>query len=190
MEPAAVLAIGLDPAASREVKRHAGWFIALGVVLIGLGVIALGAAGFVTLASVLLFGWLLVIAGIMQGVHAVRVRRWGGFTRHLLGGVLSLVVGLLIVANPAAGALSLTLLLAAFFLVGGIFRIVAALSFQFPGRGWAVLGGLVTLLLGIMIWREWPGSGVWVLGTFVGIDLIFDGWSLVMTGMAARQLPG
>ena len=190
MEQAAVFSIGLDPATSREVKRHSGWFVALGVALIVLGVIALGAVGFVTLASVLLFGWLLVIGGIMHSVHAFRVHPWGGFTRHLLGGVLSLVVGLLIVANPAAGALSLTLLLAAFFLVGGIFRIVAAMSFQFPGRGWAVLGGLVTLLLGIMIWSEWPVSGVWVIGTFVGIDLIFDGWSLVMTGMAARQLPG
>jgi len=149
-----------------------------------------GAVGLVTLASVLLFGWLLVISGIMHSVHAFRVHPWGGFTRHLLGGVLSLVVGLLIVANPAAGALSLTLLLAEFFMVGGIFRIVAAVSFRFPGRGWAVLGGLVTLILGIMIWSEWPVSGVWVIGTFVGIDLIFDGWSLVMTGMAARQLPG
>jgi len=78
--------------------------------------------------------WLLVIGGIMHSVHAFRVHPWGGFTRHLLGGVLSLVVGLLIVANPAAGALSLTLLLAAFFMVGGIFRIVAAVSFRFPGR--------------------------------------------------------
>jgi uncharacterized membrane protein HdeD (DUF308 family) len=190
MEQATVFSIGLDPAASREIKRHSGWFVALGVALIVLGVIALGALGFVTLASVLLFGWLLVIGGIMQIVHAFRVRQWGGFTRHLLGGVLSLVVGLLIVANPAAGALSLTLLLAAFFMVGGIFRIVSAVSFRFPGRGWAVLGGIVTLLLGIMIWMEWPVSGVWVIGTFVGIDLIFDGWSLVMTGMAARELPG
>jgi uncharacterized membrane protein HdeD (DUF308 family) len=93
------------------------------------------------------------------------------------------------VANPAAGALSLTLLLAAFFMVGGILRIVAAVSFRFPGRGWAVFGGLVTLVLGAMIWSEWPTSSIWVIGTFVGIDLIFDGWSLVMTGMAARQLP-
>jgi uncharacterized membrane protein HdeD (DUF308 family) len=189
MEQAAVVAIGLDPATSREIKRHSGWFIALGVALIVLGVIALGAVGLVTLASVVLFGWLLVFGGIMHGVHAFRVHPWGGFTRHLLGGVLSLVVGLLMVANPAAGALSLTLLLAAFFMVGGIFRIVAAVSFRFPGRGWAVFGGLVTLVLGAMIWSEWPTSSIWVIGTFVGIDLIFDGWSLVMTGMAARQLP-
>jgi len=189
MEQAAVVSIGLDPATSRELKRHSGWFIALGVALVVLGVIALGAVGLVTLASVLLFGWLLVIGGFMQGVHAFRVHPWGGFTRHLLGGVLSLVVGLLIVANPAAGALSLTLLLAAFFMVGGIFRVVAAVSFRFPGRGWAVLGGLVTFVLGIMIWSEWPISGIWVIGTFIGIDLIFDGWSLVMTGMAARQQP-
>jgi uncharacterized membrane protein HdeD (DUF308 family) len=190
MEDASVRAMVLDPRASQELRRHRGWFVALGVALVVLGVVALGAVGLVTLASVLLFGWLLLIGGIMQIVHAFRVRRWGGFPRHLLGGVLSLVVGLLIARNPVAGAASLTLLLAAFFMVGGIFRIGAALSFHFPGRGWAVLSGVVTLLLGIMIWSEWPASGVWVIGTFVGIDLIFDGWSLVMTGMAARQLPG
>ncbi len=187
MEPAAVLAIGLDPAASREVKRHAGWFIALGVVLIGLGVIALGAAGFVTLASVLLFGWLLVIAGIMQGVHAVRVRRWGGFTRHLLGGVLSLVVGLLMLANPAASERSLALVMATFFTIAGIVRLAAARSSGFPGHPYAMTSDAVAIFLGVVIGIGWPVSGAWTIGTFVTIALIFDGWSLVMAGVAAYE---
>src|SRR5438552_76718 len=91
------------------------------------------------------------------------------------------------VARPVAGALSLTLLLAAFFVVGGVSRIMTALAIRFPGRGWTLLSGMVTLLLGIVIWRQWPISGLWVIGTFVGLDLIFDGWSLVMLGMRARQ---
>jgi len=101
--------------------------------------------------------------------------------------VLSFVVGGLIVANPAAGMLSLTLLMATFFIVGGIFRIATALSFRVPGRAWAVAGGTVTVALGAIIAAEWPVSAVWVIGTFVGIDLIFDGSSLVMAGLGARE---
>ena len=188
MEQVGVLSMTFDPRVSEDIRRHWGWYVAVGVALVVLGVVALGAVGLATLASVLVFGWLLVFGGIIQTIHAWRLRGWGGFTRHFVGGVLSLVVGGLIVANPAAGALSLTLLMATFFMVGGIFRIVAALSFRLPGRGWAVAGGIVTVLLGMMIAAAWPVSGVWVIGTFVGIDLIFDGWSLVMAGLGAREL--
>ena len=184
----AVLSMAVDPRLSEEIKHHWRRFVVLGVALIALGVVALGSVGIATLASVLVFGWILVAAGILETVHAWRVRGWSGFTRHLLGGLLSFVVGGLIVANPAAGMLSLTLLMAAFFIVGGIFRIVTALSFRLPGRGWAVAGGIVTVALGMIIAAEWPVSAVWVIGTFVGIDLIFDGWSLVMAGLGAREV--
>lgn len=172
-----------------KLRRHWGLCVVLGIASVILGTVALGASGIVTLASVLFFGWLLVIGGAVQAVHAFWFRRWGGFFRHLLGGVLGIVVGGLMVARPVAGALSLTLLLAAFFVVGGVSRIMTALAIRFPGRGWTLLSGVVTLLLGIVIWRQWPISGLWVIGTFVGIDLIFDGWSLVMLGMRARQQP-
>lgn len=174
---------------ARELRRTWGWFLALGTALVVLGSLALGAASVVTLASVIFFGWLLVIGGVLQVVHAFWTHRWGGFLRQLVGGLLALVVGGLLVANPVQGALSVTLLLAAFFTAGGLLRIVVALSRQFPGRGWVLMSGVVTLALGIMIWAQWPVSGMWVIGTFVGIDLIFDGWSLVMLSLAARRLP-
>ena len=182
------LTMSLDPSGQQELRRHWGWCVALGLALLALGTVALGASALATLVSVIFFGWLLLIGGLMQAVQAFRMRRWGGFSRHLLGGLLSVVVGLLLVGRPEAGALSLTLLMAAFFMVGGLFRIVTALALRFPSWGWAFLGGLVTLLLGVMIWTEWPVSGLWVIGTFVGIDMIFDGWSLVMLGTAARNL--
>jgi uncharacterized membrane protein HdeD (DUF308 family) len=131
----------------------------------------------------------LLVGGVVQMVHAFGTRRWEGFLRHVFGGLLAVIVGLIMVANPAAGALSITLLLAAFFLVGGLMRLVGAVALDFPGRGWAFVSGVVSVLLGIMIWRQWPVSAVWVIGTFVGIDMIFDGWSLVMLGTAARRLP-
>jgi uncharacterized membrane protein HdeD (DUF308 family) len=95
----------------------------------------------------------------------------------------------MIVANPVATAETLTLLIALLLMFGGIFRIVAALAVQFPHWGWLVLHGAVNLLLGIAIWRQWPWSGLWVIGLFVGIDLIFNGWSLVMLALAAKKLP-
>jgi len=188
MQQVAVFSMMVDPRVSEELKHHCRRFVVLGGAFIVLGVVALGSVGIATLASVLAFGWILVVAGILETIHAWHVRGWSGFTRHLLGGVLSFVVGGLIVANPAAGMLSLTLLMATFFIVGGIFRIATALSFRVPGRAWAVAGGTVTVALGAIIAAEWPVSAVWVIGTFVGIDLIFDGWSLVMAGLGARGL--
>src|SRR5438445_339617 len=149
MQQVAVFSMVVEPRVSEELKHHWRRFVVLGAALIVLGVVALGSVGIATITSVLVFGWILVVAGILETIHAWRVRGWSGFTRHLLGGVLSFVVGGLIIANPAAGTLSLTLLMAAFFIVGGVFRIATALSFRFPGRGWAlalgaVLSGLLT----------------------------------------------
>jgi len=177
----------VDVTGIEELRRHSGWCIALGLALVVLGIVALGASVVTTLASVILFGWVLLVGGVMQIVQGFRMRRWGGFLRHLLNGLLGLVVGLLLLGRPAAGALSLTLLMAAFFMVGGLLRIAAVLTVRFPGRGWALLGGVVTFVLGLLIWSEWPVSALWVIGTFVGIDLLLEGWALVMLGTAARR---
>src|SRR5262245_6570173 len=121
-----------SPSAAEAIRHRWGWFVALGIVLVALGLLALGASALTTLVSVLFFGWLLIVGGVMQAVHAFSVRRWAGFLRHLFGGLLAVVVGVLLVGNPAAGALSLTLVMAAFFLVGGLFRIGTALTHEFP----------------------------------------------------------
>ena len=110
MQQVAVFSMAVDPRVSEELEQHWRRFVVLGAALIVLGVVALGSVGIATMASVFVFSWVLVVAGILETIHAWRVRGWSGFTRHLLGGVLSCVVGGLIVANPAAGMLSLTLL--------------------------------------------------------------------------------
>jgi uncharacterized membrane protein HdeD (DUF308 family) len=97
-----------------------------------------------------------------------------------------MVAGFLLLMSPAAGAVVLTLLIAMFFLIGGLFRFVAALVVPLPHRGWILLSGAVTLLLGIFVWRQLPGAGIWLIGTFVGIDMIMIGWSWTMAAMAAR----
>ncbi|MBX6312528.1 MAG: HdeD family acid-resistance protein [Isosphaeraceae bacterium] len=171
----------------QEVRDYWLGFLALGIALIVLGVIALSYAVITTAAAVIVYGSFLLIGGGLQTVYAFWARQWSGFFLHLLAGVLDVVVGFLLIAHPAAGALVLTLLLAAYFLVGGIFRIVAALMTRYHNWGWLLLSGVITLLLGLMIWWQWPLSGLWVIGLFVGIDMIFNGWSWVALALAARS---
>lgn len=175
---------GLD-----QLKRSWGWFLALGIALIVLGVVALGSSIVATLASVIVFGWLMIVSGALQAGHACWRRKWSGVFLDLFAGILSLVVGFMLVANPLAGAATLTLLIAMFLLIGGISRIFASIIGQFHHRGWMFLNGAINVLLGVTIWRQWPVSGLWVIGLFVGIDMLFNGWSLVMLGLGARRLP-
>ena len=172
-----------------EILRDSwGWFLALGVLLIFVGTLAVGASLFTTLATVIAFGVLLLVGAGLQVVGAFFSRNWGGFFMHLLTGLLYLFVGLLMVGRPLEAAAAATLLIAAFFLVGGSFRIAVALTERFPSRGWVLLNGVVTLLLGILIFSKWPSSALWVIGLFVGIELLFCGWSWVMLALAARGL--
>jgi uncharacterized membrane protein HdeD (DUF308 family) len=174
----------------QELRKNWGWFLALGIILVVLGMIALGASVAMTLAGVFFFGWLLIVGGVLEAVHAFwREKGWGGFFIDLLTGILYVVVGFLLVANPAASALALTLLIAFFLMFGGLFRIVVAVAVRFHNWVWLLLHGVVNLLLGLLIWRQWPLSGLWVIGLFIGIDLLFNGWSLVMLGLAARKIP-
>ncbi|HEY1381135.1 MAG TPA: HdeD family acid-resistance protein [Gemmataceae bacterium] len=170
-------------------RRNWVWFLLLGIALIVLGLIAIGSATMATVATMLFFGWLLLFGGILQIVHAFWARQWCGFLLQLVVGVLQAVIGGLMVTRPLSFGLALTLLMAVFFVVGGVFRMIAAASLPFEGRGWLLLSGLIDLIMGIIIWSEWPQSGLWVIGLFVGIDLLIHGWWLVMLSLSARTLP-
>ena len=164
-----------------------GWLLGLGIVLILVGTFSVAVSVVATLASVLLFGWLLLFTGAMEAVYAFHQSKWTGTLLHVVNGVLSVVAGFLLVTNPAAGALVLTLLMAMFFMIGGLFRIITPIVMHLPHRAWLLLSGVVTLLLGVYIWQQLPGAAVWVIGTLVGIDMIFIGWSWVMLALAARN---
>lgn len=171
-------------------SKNWGWVLVSGIAFVVLGVIALAFSVMTTLASVFVLGWILAFAGIFEAVHAFKLPRWSGFLLELLAAILYVVVGVLMIVRPAAGALSLTLLIGAFFLVGGIFRIVAAAAMRPPNWGWLLVSGIVTLLLGLLIVAEWPASGLLVIGMFLGIDLIFSGTSLIMFAFGLRSLAG
>jgi uncharacterized membrane protein HdeD (DUF308 family) len=174
---------------AEELRQGWGWILALGIILILLGLFALGWAVLATLVSVVVFGWLLLFGGILSVIHAFMRRRWGGFFLELFAGILYVVFGLMVVGHPAESAIALTLLIAVFLVLGGIFRIVTALTVRFHHWIWVLLNGVISLLLGLWIWIQWPVDSLWVIGLFIGIDMIFYGWSLIMLALAVRSLP-
>jgi uncharacterized membrane protein HdeD (DUF308 family) len=182
-------ATGPTMAGADELRKKWGWFFALGIVLIICGTAALGAAFLMTVFSMFFLGWLMIAGGILEAVHAFGCKKWSGFFIDLLTGLLYVVVGFMCIANPGATAVALTLLIAMFLIFGGLFRVVVALIMRHHNWGWLLIHGAVSLLLGILIWQQWPISGLWVIGLFVGIDMIFNGWSLVMFGLTAKNLP-
>jgi uncharacterized membrane protein HdeD (DUF308 family) len=169
-------------------SRNWGWLLALGILMIILGVFAIGAPVVATIAFQVMLGWLLVIGGIAEAIHAFMAQSWRGFLFELLSAILYVVVGVLLLINPVLGAAALTLLLAVFLVVEGIFKIIMALRVRdHRGWGWLLASGVLSLILGAMIWAQWPASGLWVIGLLVGIQLLFTGWSLVMLALAARS---
>jgi uncharacterized membrane protein HdeD (DUF308 family) len=177
--------------AERErLGRNWYWLLILGVLLIIVGMVAISASFVATLATVVAVGTLCLIGGGVEIANAIWALRWRGFWLHLLAGLIYVALGLILVERPGLGAEVITFMLAIALLVGGSFRIVMALSERFHGWGWVLLNGIVTLVLGILIWRQWPESALWVIGLFVGIDMVFAGWSLVMAGLAVRTLAG
>uniref|UniRef100_A0A7C3Z054 HdeD family acid-resistance protein n=1 Tax=Desulfobacca acetoxidans TaxID=60893 RepID=A0A7C3Z054_9BACT len=172
-----------------DFQKNRGWFLALGIVLIIAGSLAIIYDVAATILSVLFFGWILVAVGAIEAVQSFWQPRWGGFFLHLFLGILAVVVGFHLVSSPAAGALILTFIMGMYFIVIGIFRFIAALSMRFPNWGWVALSGVISFILGLLIKQEWPYSGLWIIGLFIGIDLIFSGWSYVMLALAAKKLP-
>lgn len=169
-------------------REHWRWFLALGITFILLGFIAVGASTLVTVASVIFLGSLLLLGGVVQTAYTFTIRKWSGFFLSLLSGILYAVVGFFMIIHPEASALSLTLLIAAFYIIGGIFRIISAATTRFEHWGWALFSGVIKLVLGILIWQGWPQTGFWVIGLFIGIDLIFYGWFWVLLSLTARSM--
>jgi uncharacterized membrane protein HdeD (DUF308 family) len=165
------------------------WFVLLGIALVVLGSAALGAVGIASLATAVFLGALILMSGIAETLGAFWCRGWSGFFFHLLSGILAIVVGALFLKAPVDAVLALTLLIASFLMVGGIFKIVAALSYRFAAWGWTLAGGVIDVVLGIMIAVEWPESAIWVIGLFVGISLVFRGFNWIGLGLAVRSMP-
>ena len=180
----ASIAAGLD-----EIHGSWGWFVALGVALIALGVVCIAGEVTATLVTVLALGWLLLFGGVVGLVQAFRTRSWSGFLLYLLSAVLRGFTGYLLIRYPFSGEVGLTLLLASFFIVGGTFRAIGAGALRFPQWGWTATSGIVSVGLGVLLLTQLPTASLWFIGLAVGIDFVFDGTSLIALGNALRSIP-
>lgn len=167
-----------------------GWFLALGILLIILGIMALGVPIAVSLTMTVFLGIILLVGGIAQFAHAISAHKWSGFFMHLLGAAVYIIFGIALLVNPDRGVRALTLLLAIYFLASGFVKILTSLvSWGQYGWGWLFFSGIISFILGGLIWSQWPDNSDWVIGLLVGIDLFFSGWSMVMIAIAARSAP-
>lgn len=167
-------------------RQSAGWLLVLGVVQILIGMLALGMSVVATFAAMILLGILALAGGIMEIVSAFWARRGEHGVAHFLIGLLYAAFGILVLANPGLAAVTLTLILAVMLVAGGIVRMGLAVVIRPGGWGWSLLSGAISVFLGVLIWAGWPGTGLWVIGLFVGIDLIFMGWTWVALALAVR----
>jgi len=169
-------------------KESVGWSIGLSVLMILAGILAIVVPPAAGIAVVLVVAWLLIFSGAFHLVFAWHTRTTGGFVWELLLGILYAFVGGYTLIHPVAGLASLTLLLAIYLFVEAVLEMV--LSFRLrpmAGANWLLVDGIVTLILAILIWRTWPSSTEWVIGTLVGISMIFSGVSRLVLSMAARR---
>ncbi len=165
-----------------------GWIVALGIVYLVAGIFAVGSVVIATVASVLVVGVMMFIAGVAEVINAFQVKTWGRFFFWLILGILYIVAGFVAWDNPLLTAVWLTLFLGAALVASGILRIFLAFNMQHGSPWvWVVVSGVITLLLGLIILAHWPFSAVYTLGIFLGVDLVFAGASWIGIGMALRN---
>ncbi len=159
------------------------------IVLIVFGFLAIALPFATSWGVVLVIAWLIVFSGAFQFIHAFQSHGVGHIVWKLLVAILYLIVGIYFLLHPILGVAAFTFALAIFFVVEGVFDLVAYFQARSAaGAGWILFDGIVTLLLGILVWRQWPSSSLWVIGTLVGISMIMTGTTRLMLSLAARRL--
>jgi uncharacterized membrane protein HdeD (DUF308 family) len=172
-----------------DVRRNWGWFLALGIALIALGVAALGAVSLTTITSVILFGWFIFFSGVAETFASFSARKWSGFLLHICAALFYTVIGLSIATQPLSSTVVATWLLAMLFMFGGLFRMMTSALIRYPNWGWAFFDGVVSLVLGGAIMAQWQFATLWMIGACVGINLIFRGLAWAMLALSVRRFP-
>lgn len=181
---------GIQRAATAALREHWALFLVEGVVLLVLGATAVVLPPIATLAVTILFGWLFLVSGIVGLVTTFWMRHAPGFWWSLLSAALGIIVGAMLLASPVTGALSLTLVLIAFFLIEGAVSIMFALDHrrELSGQwGWMLMSGIIDLVLAMMIFAGLPSTAAWAVGLLVGINMIFGGTALIAMALHARK---
>ena len=173
-----------------RLSRGFGWLAALGVILVLAGLVGLIYTGVATLTSMILFGWLLLIGGVVGLLHAVQARGSNFFWLGVVVAALNIAAGVVVIVRPEAAAAALTMFAALLFLTGGVFRLAGSLVVRGPQFGWTLVQGAFGLLLGILVLASWPSSSKYVIGCFFSLALLFDGLGLMATGFGGRKIVG
>ena len=169
------------------IKKNSRVAVIMGIIMLICGFLAVGSPLAAGLSVTIFVGAMLVIGGVAQCFLAFQAGAFGKGLLIFIMGALTAVAGFYLFSQPLAGLASITLFLAAFFIVTGIFELIGAFQIR-PAQGWGMMlfNGIVTLILGVMIWRQFPLSGAWAVGVLFGIKLIFSGWTLIFIGRSAR----
>ncbi|HVJ09174.1 MAG TPA: DUF308 domain-containing protein [Acidisarcina sp.] len=174
---------------SNVLNLGSGKSIVWAIFLIIFGFLAIALPFATSLGVVLILGWLLIFSGGLQLLYAFHSKGVGSVLWKLLVSALYFVVGLSLLLHPMSGVAGITLVLAVFFVAEGIVDLIAYFQTRsISGSGWILFDGIVTLILGVLVWKQWPSSSLWVIGTLVGIDMMITGWTRLMISLAARRL--
>lgn len=177
-----------EPTVTGEASMRSWWlYLLLGIVLIIAGVCVLGDVAVASVVSAMFIGWAIVIAGVLEIVHAFSARGWKGFLLDLLVGALYIAGGFMLLSNPLAATVSLTLLIGAIWIVSGLFRMLLAGAIWREGGFGLLLSGILAVLAGALILAQWPSSALWVLGLLLGIDLIVHGAAWIAYAFNVRS---
>jgi uncharacterized membrane protein HdeD (DUF308 family) len=170
-----------------DLRHKAAWCVNLGIALVVLGGLAIWVIGLSGVNVVILIGWLMVVSGLAEGIHAFHLRKSSAFLFHLVPAIAGLPIGLLIVTHPSAGGVAWMLVFASSFTVIGLFRVISAFRLKFPNWTWAAVDGTVTLLLATMFWTTLAWLVPWFFPLAVGVSLILRGWSSIMFGLGMHS---
>lgn len=171
-----------------QVKRSWGWLLTLGILFVILGCIGLGMVVGLTLASMFFLGVLLIIGGLLQIVDVFKSKRWKAVAWHAFIALLYLIGGGLIIYDPFMASALITALLATVLIIIGVSRFSMAVALRgTSGWVWLLLAGIIAIALGVMILLHWPMSGLWIIGLFIAIELIVDGWTYIFLALSIRR---
>jgi uncharacterized membrane protein HdeD (DUF308 family) len=172
-----------------DVRRAATWSIVLSVLMMVAGVLAIGIPMIAGVAVTVIVGWLLLFSGLFHLAFAWRAGTPGAVLWQILLGLLYGAIGFYVIASPVAGLAGLTLAIALYLVMEAVLELVLWSRLRpIVGSGWLLLDGIITLVLAVMIWSTWPSSAVWVIGTLIGISMLFSGITRLMLSLAARRI--
>ncbi len=172
----------------QKVAEKSGWFTALGVALIILGIFSIAFPLFMTITAKMFLGWMILIGGIASVIHSFYTRDWGGFFWNLLIGILYVITGGWLVFFPLAGLIGLTVLIAIMFIIEGLLKVLIGFGLEKEdGRLWVIISGIAAIIVGIMLYSGMPSTAMWAIGTLVGVNFLFSGWAFIMIAAAARS---